>query len=215
MLQKIVFVGFGLICHAGAWLIMGYIAIRTPSLITKQMRMDSYTVCVVSLIVILLLSIGTLFLHGMLNRKAVFRFFIINIFVAYCILGGYILFMVPHSINMSPQFIPFLKIYDAIYEIMSIGELGKSAVIYILYNIFICVPLGIFSYYFFPRLRIFKYYFIVTSLMIICVHTLQYFLSINAIIIDDIILSIFGATLIFYCLDKFRHISSMKENNPT
>ena len=204
MKNKVYFT-LGAAFYIPALILIGYIVTIVPHFITKYYIVDSLTMIKISILELLLLSIATLFILSSVNRKKIkitaVKIYVSSLGIIYLIFGGYLLFLTPHTVAFNNNFIPFTSILPAIFAILS--DNSSEALIYVQYNIFIYVPMGLLFYYFSNKLKEFKYYFIVMSAIIITCTFIQMLLRTNSFNIDNILLSLFGIIFTYLIIDKF------------
>lgn len=164
----------------------------------------------VGIIFFLLLEIILLLLGGMgistdTEKSAIFLkvrvgiMFLFYLIVVYQCVFGNSIFIRNHDIS-SVNVIPFKTILKYIVA-WNNDEIVKSAIIYnILGNLILLMPLGFFVPYYFNKFQGFMYYFFAWLFCSMAIEVLQYIFHVGSFDIDDVILNISGASILYVVL---------------
>lgn len=206
-MQKIIYAAYSIVLYLASWILIGYIVVVSPKLITKYYVMDNITMMKISVLIIFSICIATILLLSIIKKKEL-RELVIHLSVGtlaflYIIFSMYILFFTRHTITFDINLLPFRNIIPMTYGILSGDSYSMTNLKSIIYHICLFIPLGGFLYFYSNKLRAFNRYFLATGGGILVLSILQFFIKVNTFDIDHIILSLLGILLVYTFMKKF------------
>jgi len=205
-MQKTVYTIFSAILYIASWVLIGYVVLISPKLVTKDYIIESVTIIKMSAMIFLFFMIASGMLLSIIKdlkiRKFITRFTFISLAFTYIMFLCYSLFLSQHAISFDINMLPFKSIAPAIYEILSGSEYSLISLKYIAYYISAFIPLGVFLYLSLDKFKVFNNYFITMVIVIVVSFMIQYFIKTNSFNIDNIILSLFGSIFAYMIIDK-------------
>lgn len=204
-MQKIIYTIFSTILYIASWVLIGYIVLILPKLVTRYYVIDNITIIKISAMILLCIAFATGTLLSVIQtkeiRKFITRFSFVSLALIYVIFLFYSLFLTAHAVTFSINLLPFKSIVPAVYNILSGGD-TLSGIKYIIYYLFVFIPLGIFLFFSSSKFRSFNSYFITMIIIILFSLVVQCLIKANSFNIDNIILSVFGILFAYIVIDK-------------
>lgn len=118
------------------------------------------------------------------------------------------------ALKIKPNLIPFSSISETLSLIITKTQGLSYLFDYFLLDIILFMPLGFFLAYLYPNMKT-KKFFLICFLISLLKELLQLLLNAGMFDVDDIILNVLGATIIYFVYKKLCHKQEVTEQSKT
>lgn len=146
------------------------------------------------------------------------------VFILYCLIIIYITLLSGIGTDYPYSRIEYIKSFNNLIPFWSFYVLFQSPVITtysirefafnFMGNLLLFIPWGIMLPVLCTRFIKFKRFILFTTIVIICIESLELFFMLGVFDIEDYLLNIIGATLGFYIFKKYKKAESQKASKP-